>query len=80
MSRRIPKRVLVAFGGLFVAWLLLILFFDPDLVDDADLALPVREIDPSQNPFPEIRNLALSGEEREELVPVHLILRGGRSL
>lgn len=76
MPGRPTRRAVAVFGGLFVAWLLLLLFFDPDLVDDSDLAVPVREIDPAQNPFPEIRNLVFSEEEEEELVQVYLTLRG----
>jgi hypothetical protein len=56
--------ILAAF---LVAWLTFAMFFDPDLLDDSDLALPERQIDPVQNPYPEIRNLVFSEEERDEL-------------
>jgi hypothetical protein len=57
------KRLLLILAGFLVAWLAFAMFFDPDLVDDSDLALPERQIDPAQNPYPEIRDLVFSEEE-----------------
>lgn len=73
---RIWKRLVWILGGILVSWLLIAMFFDPDLVDDADLALPDREIDPLQNPYPEIRNLAFSDEERDEVSRVEEMYHG----
>jgi hypothetical protein len=73
---RIWKRLFWILGGFLVSWLLIAMFFDPDLVDDADLALPDREIDPSQNPYPEIRDLAFSDEEKDESVRIDAMYQG----
>lgn len=73
---RIWKRLFWILGGFLVLWLLIAMFFDPDLVDDADLALPDREIDPSQNPYPEIRDLVFSDEEKDEFDRVEAMYQG----
>lgn len=57
------KRLLLILAGFLVAWLAFAMFFDPDFVDDSDLALPDRKIDAAQNPYPEIRDLVFSEEE-----------------
>ncbi len=62
--------------GLLAVWVLVALFFDPDLVDDSDLTLPEREVDPAQNPYPEIRELVWSESKGEQLVRVWGIVDG----
>ncbi len=74
--RRIWKRLLAAFGGLLLAWLLIALFFDPGPVDDSDLALPERKVDPAQNPYPEIRDFSLSEEGVKEIGRLDSMVEG----
>lgn len=66
---RFARRVWIIVGVTFafVVAIFLVITRDIDSIDDSDLALTEREIDPDQNPFPEIRTFGLSGEEEERL-------------
>lgn len=74
--KQVWKRLLFAFGGLLLVWLLVALFFDIGPVDDSDFALPERKVDPARNPFPELRDLAFSDEEMEALWQCTIMLVG----
>ncbi|HRQ87644.1 MAG TPA: hypothetical protein PLA50_02535 [Bacteroidia bacterium] len=75
-DRQIWKRLLTIFGGMLLAWLLIALFLDPAPGDDSDLALPEREVDPAQNPYPEIREISLSEEEVKEIWQINSMVEG----
>lgn len=70
------KRACLALAALLLVWLLFALFFDFVPVDDGDLAFVESEVDPSRNPYPEIRDLAWADEEKAEFLRVAHMLRG----
>lgn len=74
------RNVALVFAGLLVAWLLFVLFYDVGPVDDSDLALPDREVDPAQNPYPKIQELDFSEEDREELSRVSAMMAGSEPM
>jgi len=49
-------------------------------VKDSDLVPPEREVDPTQNPYPEIRELDFSKEDREELSRVSTMIAGSEPM
>lgn len=55
--------------GLLVVGLVTWIFLTRDIppIDDSDLSLEPRQADPTQNPFPEIRRLKLSWEDRDRI-------------
>jgi len=64
------------FVGLLVPWLYILFFFDSGPVEDSDLALTPRKVDPAQNPYPGVRTLVLSDGEWNELSRVEGMLSG----
>lgn len=69
-----------AFGFLALTWILLVLYFDIGAVDDADLAIPIRVVDPSKNPFPEIRDHELDENELEDFLCVKGMMSGSEKM
>lgn len=71
------KRASMVFAVLLLAWLLFAWRFDYPPIDDSDLAFVEHEVDPLRNPYPEIRELEWTEEEKEEFSRVSRML-GGR--
>lgn len=71
------KRASMVLVVLLLTWLLFAWCFDYASVDDSDLAFVERAVDPSRNPYPEIRELEWTEEEKEEFSRVSRML-GGR--
>jgi len=70
------KRIGLVFVSTMVVWLLIAMFFDYGPIDDSDLALPEDQVIPLKNPFPEIRDLDWSEEERDDFDRVTQMLNG----
>jgi len=76
----IVLRFKIVAGISIVAGVLFVLFFDIGPVDDSDLVLPPREVDPAQNPYPEIRDLELSAEAIEEFYRINGMMVGTEAM
>lgn len=81
MPRKPSISLLVpAFGFLALAWILLVLYFDIGAVDDEDLAIPIRVVDPSKNPFPEIRDHELDENELADFLRIKGMMLGSEEM